>query len=616
MKRITRIVFIFLSLLLVNTFIVNAAVDTSLVETGGAGYKVVERKFENDLQYGVSQYTDISKTFKSGIGYDQQVNVVEVPSSSDTKIISYANLSNHKWTLTTVRNLSNQFEDENPGWRVMAAINGDFFDIGGNGNLPYQTSNAVVTNGEYYKTSTNSTVTFTNDGSTNTLIGGKPSRTDYMKLAVYDEQDNIIEEFDIENLNTAPGADQTSVYFGTYDSTHTYNSINVQLGTSDGYYVEEADLALPNNANDFYGKGVISSLAPSDIERGQFAVVTNNSAVKAALEVGVKIRTQYEFTGEFANTSSATGYSGKFLNNGEYLNSGASVLTVRHPRTTVGVKADGTIVMAVIDGRNRTAGFNGVMGDEMAAIMKRYGCEEAYNLDGGGSSTLIIRQDDDFVVMNSPSDGRERTDSNALLVAVRVPDINFNIEKTSDSFIINADVVADYGLNFANLYIEINGANLKIMDGKATFVGLDRDTEYYYRFRYRTTSGNMKDMLLDGNIRTTKRSAEVLSFEVFETETTYEIKVLYEDLDSVSSIDASTINFNGHTDTLTDGQITLLKSVVGNVIEDVTISYTYDVNEGLQTVDLSDFKLATAIEYDVFEFLVNLEQDFINGIYK
>lgn len=47
-----------------------------------------------------------------------------------------------------------------------------------------------------------------------------------------------------------------------------------------------------------------------------------------------------------------------------------SVLAARHPRTAVGVRPDGSIVMAVIDGRQAASGKEGVFGDEMAAIMK------------------------------------------------------------------------------------------------------------------------------------------------------------------------------------------------------------------------------------------------------
>lgn len=62
--------------------------------------------------------------------------------------------------------------------------------------------------------------------------------------------------------------------------------------------------------------------------------------------------------------------------------------TNRHPRSAVGKKADGSIVFVVVDGR--TSQSVGVSIPELAQIMKWAGCVDALNLDGGGSSTLVI----------------------------------------------------------------------------------------------------------------------------------------------------------------------------------------------------------------------------------
>ncbi|MFA6722850.1 MAG: hypothetical protein WCS50_05915, partial [Bacilli bacterium] len=59
-----------------------------LTETGGAGYIVNERKETNLLDYGIKQYTDIGETLRGGNYYSQQVNVLEIPSSSGVKIVS------------------------------------------------------------------------------------------------------------------------------------------------------------------------------------------------------------------------------------------------------------------------------------------------------------------------------------------------------------------------------------------------------------------------------------------------------------------------------------------------------------------------------------------------
>ncbi len=87
----------------------------------------------------------------------------------------------------------------------------------------------------------------------------------------------------------------------------------------------------------------------------------------------------------------------------------------RHPRTAAGVRADGTIVLAVVDGRRPRVGV-GMTIAELAALMAELGCVDAVNLDGGGSTAMVVKGK----VINSPSDpAGERAVSDALLVFIR-----------------------------------------------------------------------------------------------------------------------------------------------------------------------------------------------------
>lgn len=81
--------------------------------------------------------------------------------------------------------------------------------------------------------------------------------------------------------------------------------------------------------------------------------------------------------------------------------------TTKHPRTLAGVRADGTILLVVIDGRQEALS-NGATLVECAQLMESLGAVTAINHDGGGSSTMLIREGENFRVMNSPSDGNER----------------------------------------------------------------------------------------------------------------------------------------------------------------------------------------------------------------
>lgn len=84
--------------------------------------------------------------------------------------------------------------------------------------------------------------------------------------------------------------------------------------------------------------------------------------------------------------------------------------SIRHPRTALGLRKDGTLVILVADGRREHA--LGFTGPEMSEIFLREKVVDAINLDGGGSTTLYIEAEGG--IQNKPSDGRERLVVNQL----------------------------------------------------------------------------------------------------------------------------------------------------------------------------------------------------------
>ena len=90
--------------------------------------------------------------------------------------------------------------------------------------------------------------------------------------------------------------------------------------------------------------------------------------------------------------------------------------TNRHPRTAVGILDDGSKVFVVVDGRSSKS--QGVTMEEIQKIMLWLGCTDAMNLDGGGSSSMVVRGK----VVNHPCDNKavdsdgERQVANALLI--------------------------------------------------------------------------------------------------------------------------------------------------------------------------------------------------------
>ena len=88
-----------------------------------------------------------------------------------------------------------------------------------------------------------------------------------------------------------------------------------------------------------------------------------------------------------------------------------------NPRTVLGVKADGTLLLYVIDGRKANYS-RGVSLEMIANELKALGCVDAVNLDGGGSSAMSVQLPGNAscITVNSPSDGKERSCGAYLLL--------------------------------------------------------------------------------------------------------------------------------------------------------------------------------------------------------
>ena len=92
--------------------------------------------------------------------------------------------------------------------------------------------------------------------------------------------------------------------------------------------------------------------------------------------------------------------------------------TAAASRSMIGVKADGTLVICQVDGRQAPYSV-GLSDYEEGETMLALGCEWAVNCDGGGSSTFITQREgeDELVMRSSPSDGSERPTIHGVFVA-------------------------------------------------------------------------------------------------------------------------------------------------------------------------------------------------------
>jgi exopolysaccharide biosynthesis protein len=76
------------------------------------------------------------------------------------------------------------------------------------------------------------------------------------------------------------------------------------------------------------------------------------------------------------------------ITNNEELKFAGKAINDKHPRTAMGYTKDGKLIILMIEGRN-TVAHGATLGQE-AQILKDLGCWEALNLDGGGSSCMLV----------------------------------------------------------------------------------------------------------------------------------------------------------------------------------------------------------------------------------
>ncbi len=160
------------------------------------------------------------------------------------------------------------------------------------------------------------------------------------------------------------------------------------------------------------------------------AVLSGGSGSPAAflngsVSVGDTVSVFLGFNRPLGGILEVLGGAGRFLMRGRYVTDSMSALEgisasftdVRHPRTFFGFNADtSTLFLCTVDGRQSTS--IGMTFGEMANFLLSIGATDAFNFDGGGSTTMVVRG----AIVNSPSDpAGERSVANSLQVISTAP---------------------------------------------------------------------------------------------------------------------------------------------------------------------------------------------------
>ena len=247
---------------------------------------------------------------------------------------------------------------------------------------------------------------------------------------------------------------------------------------------------------------------------GFFAILKDGSAM---------IGTYSEYQGVKDQIQDAVGGFGAVLVKDGKINvtKSSNYASSRASRTAIGIKADGSVVMMVLDGRQLPFSAGGAI-EEIAQIMYDAGCVHAINLDGGGSTTYLSKPagSNEITLVNRPSDGYARSVSTSL-VAV-------SFAKSSNEFdhaIISSDY--DYITTGTSMQFEVTGVSntgntAVIPDGSywrvsdESIATIDKDTGVFTAI---TTGEVTVEYIVDGEVTGTKVVNVVIPDDVqFEEE--------------------------------------------------------------------------------------------------
>lgn len=121
--------------------------------------------------------------------------------------------------------------------------------------------------------------------------------------------------------------------------------------------------------------------------------------------------------GSVWNTVSAIGGSPMLLKAGNVSVTDVQELininnTSSRPRSAIGYNANGIVLVLAVEGDNTSGGYAGLNLSELANLLKELSCTDAINLDGGGSTSLVIGNQ----LTVRPGDGTERPVVSAVLI--------------------------------------------------------------------------------------------------------------------------------------------------------------------------------------------------------
>ncbi|MCI2106011.1 MAG: phosphodiester glycosidase family protein [Intestinimonas sp.] len=298
---------------------------------------------------------------------------------------------------------------QNEGYRVLGGVNGDFYVV-----ATGQPLGVIVDEGRLVSSASYlDAVGFYADG---TAFIGKPQLSvtatfrDHALLVADVNKirtstggyDLLTDDFSSTTENTKPGIDVVLSPVSEVDGNPAQTELTIGgsvtctvdqvLQSTDSISIPEGKMVLTiNNDGDAWLVSELAALQPGDTVK--FDVSSQDS--------------------RWNDSVTALGGMYRLITDGVV---SSDLDNTANPRTAIGVKANGDVVVYAIDGRQPGWSIGATL-TQVANRMAELGCVDAIGMDGGGSTMLgATLPGSDFNLFNSPSDGSQRAVTNGLFL--------------------------------------------------------------------------------------------------------------------------------------------------------------------------------------------------------
>ncbi|ADL08610.1 phosphodiester glycosidase family protein [Thermosediminibacter oceani] len=377
---------------------------------------------------------------------------------------------------------------------AVAGVNGDFFIMAN----PSSPIGVQVTDGE--------------------LISSPSNRKDMAAFALTFEK--IPQLLRLEFTGKVEAPDGTSFEIGGVNKVGTGQG-RIMVYTPD---FGKTTPALPAGTPDMTF-AVIENGEVVNIFDGRSAEIPHDSLILAAIGAGSEflknkfaigdvVKIDLKITPDISNLKMALGGGAVLVENGAIPPTFSHNIAGQNPRTAIGFTKDGkTLILAVVDGRQ--AESRGMTQEELARLMLNLGAYNAINLDGGGSSTMVVRAPGEKApaVINSVSEKTERPVVNGLGIFAKLPSSgkvhgfkivasSFNIPKKGHRVF---DIKA-FDENYNPVDVDPSLIRWSVSGGLGTFSG---NVLYAEKSGTGTVTASLGDLKASVNIRVLQDTAAI-----------------------------------------------------------------------------------------------------------